>query len=113
MLMNSRDVISWFCVQSFGRALDYPSEIIMLKPRTLRSLHRSCHNSDHRKFLDGLAKLAALSSSIIEREWCAALSGESFQKMCGFEFMPSSLISPIAATTPYGFHKPLLPACGG
>ena len=66
-----------------------------------------------RKFLDGLAKLAALSSSIIEREWCAALSGESFQKMCGFEFMPSSLVSAIAATTPYGFHKPLLPAGGG
>jgi hypothetical protein len=112
MLMNWRDVISWVCFQSFGRALGYPSETIR-EPQTIRSLHCSCQNSGHCKFLDGLAKLAALSSSIIERERYAALSGQSFQKMCGFEFMPSSLVSPIAATTPYGFHKPLLPAGGG
>jgi hypothetical protein len=33
-------------------------------------------------------------------EWVRSLSGESFPKMLGFEFMPSRLVSPIAATIP-------------
>jgi hypothetical protein len=60
-------------------------------------------------FLDGVAKFAALSSSISEREWCAALSGKSFPKCVALNSCHPA-VGPIATTIPYEFHKPILPA---